>query len=795
METQKNMRIHIFFITLILSLMLVDVNASTSIKHFTESDGLPQSLITCVTQDSKGYIWISSWNGLSRYDGYSFSNFKARQGDNCPLITNRIYFIRETKGGDILCKCPDGYYLFKTNEKKFVALKNKKTDKGDRFRPTPQQTAIISSLPEYKDIETRILYKDRQGGYWIYTHRGLDRLFFGKEKVGPTKFSHHGEEVIRSLFCDKENRIFIADKNGFVRICTTKGLPIGYLTKNGNISKTRMSFGASVYSMLQDSHGFLWIGTKPNGLLRLRESKDGSFSVKSFTQKANSNSISCNNVYAIKEDPSGRILVGTFNGGLNIIENPWSDSPKFINRNHGLQFPKEANSIYDMLLTPDSTLLLATNHGIFTAHIDKNVQKIRFLQNKRIPADPLSISNNQAMALLRSNDGTIYVATYGGSLNIIEKESLHTHHLKFSALTTENGMMSDVVLNMCEDAQGMIWLVSEYCLMKYNPKKRSFTNYSESLFTGHFSFSEAKPLYVSESHTIFFGTTQGALTINEKTIRKSNFVPKILFDVPSHIELSPQEKSLRISFAAIDLNKNEHIQYAYMLEGVDTHWMYTTENHINLSNIPAGTFRLKIKSTNGDGIWCDNETFVTIHRTPYFNERPIAWMLYGGLILIACVLSFRLYRYIRRLQNEIKTLKLSAGEKMEYIKVRVADMIDHNAKEPANTDSIESSTFRSKVEKIVLEHLSDTDLNVDFIAKEMCTSRSSLYIIMKKELDCTPNNFILDIRLNAARQMLLEKKSLNVSEVAYRCGFSDPKYFSRCFKKAMGVTPSEIRMD
>lgn len=99
------------------------------------------------------------------------------------------------------------------------------------------------------------------------------------------------------------------------------------------------------------------------------------------------------------------------------------------------------------------------------------------------------------------------------------------------------------------------------------------------------------------------------------------------------------------------------------------------------------------------------------------------------------------------------------------------------------------------MEKIVLEHLSDADLNVDFIAKEMCTSRSSLYIIMKKELDCTPNNFILDIRLNTARQMLLEEKSLNVSEVAYRCGFSDPKYFSRCFKKAMGVTPSEIRMD
>ena len=92
------MRINRFLITLILSLVLVDIAASTSIKHFTESDGLPQSLITCVIQDSKGYIWISSWNGLSRYDGYSFSNFKARKGDNCPLITNRIFFIRETTG-------------------------------------------------------------------------------------------------------------------------------------------------------------------------------------------------------------------------------------------------------------------------------------------------------------------------------------------------------------------------------------------------------------------------------------------------------------------------------------------------------------------------------------------------------------------------------------------------------------------------------------------------------------------------------------------------------------------------
>ncbi|MDD6392939.1 MAG: two-component regulator propeller domain-containing protein, partial [Prevotella sp.] len=217
------MRTYRYIITLIITLTLVGARASTSVRHFTESDGLPQSLITCVIQDRKGYIWISSWNGLSRYDGYSFSNFKARQGDNCPLVTDRILFIREVAGGDILCKCPDGYYLFKTAAKRFVALKDKKTDSGDRFRPTPAQKTAISSLPEYKGVEARILYKDRQGGYWIYTHRGLDRLTFGREKTAPRKCGNKGEEVIRAIFRDRQKRIFIADKNGFVRIVSPDG--------------------------------------------------------------------------------------------------------------------------------------------------------------------------------------------------------------------------------------------------------------------------------------------------------------------------------------------------------------------------------------------------------------------------------------------------------------------------------------------------------------------------------------------------------------------------------------------
>lgn len=790
------MKIHKIATTLVMLLMLITTPAATTthIQHFSESDGLPQSTVTCVMQDSRGYIWISSWNGLSRYDGYSFQNFKARQGDNCPLTTNRILFIREAKGGNILCKCPDGFYLFAVDKKKFVRIKGKKHDSGDRFRPTPQQQKIISSLPGYSDIEHRILFKDKQNGFWIYTHRGLDRLTFARDKIGPVKYGNAGEEFIRTIFQSKNGTFFVADKNGFVRTFTADGKLTGYLTKSGNTVKTRTPFGANVYSMYQDSHGSLWLGTKPDGLFRLKKMKNGSYQMQSFTKGSSRHSINCNSIYAIGEDRYGRILVGTYGGGLNIVKNPWSDNPEFINCNNSItQYPAKAKSIHDILLKKDGTLLLATNDGLFSTAIKQQPEKMAFYKNERSGADPKSLSNNQVMALLQAKDGTIYVATYGGGLNVIEKNNTLTKKIDFTALTTDNGMASDVILNMCEDKSGMLWLVSEHCLMKYNPRKNTFTNYSETFFTDGFSFSEVRPYYSYAKEKTFFGTTQGLLVIDEKAITKSAFTPRILFDAPSDINLKPEEKNLNITFAALDYNKNEPIQYAYMLEGIDNRWMYTTENHINLTNIPAGTFRLIVKSTNGDGIWKENTAYVTIHRTPYFNERPVAWMLYGGLILIVVFAIFKIYRYTRRLENEIKELKLSKDEKIEYIKVRLGDIISSsNSDEPAKENN-ESSAFKEKVEEIVNEHLADADLNVDAIAKEMCMSRSALYVMMKKEFDCTPNNFILDRRLKAAQQMLISEGKKNVSEIAYSCGFSDPKYFSRCFKKATGMTPTEMR--
>lgn len=786
----------LLFLSIRLSLSAMP---SYQIKRFSDREGMPQNQVTCVMQDSKGYIWISSWNGLSRYDGYNFIHYKARQGDNCPLHTNRILYIRETQKGDILCKCHDGYYMFKTKEKRFVALDKHFKDHGDRYRPTARQKALVGNISEYSGIEFKILYQDRQKGYWIYTHKGLDRITFGDDKISPVKYSDHGEEFVRAIYRDHKGRLFIADKNGFVRITSPDGTSSAYLTGNGTLSVQRKPFGVKVYSIYQDSRGYVWMGCKPEGLFRLKDTGRGGFSVKYFSHDSKDKySLSCNSIYSIAEDKRGRILLGTYGGGLNIVENAGSDNPQFINSGNRLRnFPYAANFIHDIKLLPSGILLIGTNTGLYTCRISDTPQRMMFYANRRVPSEKTSLSNDQIMSILHSHDGKLYVATYGGGLNIIKSKELLSDKIEFHAMTTDNGMASDVALSMCEDASGKIWIVSEHTIMEYNPSTNTFSNITNGLFTEGFSFSEVPPLYVKSDNSMILGTTQGALTIRLKNIGKSTFKPKIVFDTSDSISLSPDEKTLSVGFAALDYNKNEPIRYAYKLEGVDKEWLYTVDNHVNLSNIPAGTFRLRVRSTNGDGVWMPNEACITISRTPYFNERPVAWMIYGGLILAIVFVAVKVMRYIRRLEQEIKKMRLSGDEKMEYIKVRLGDMMDRSTDESdgdVNEDAfIENSEFKSKVETFMKANISNPDLSVSAFAKEMGVSRSVLYLQMKNIYGSTPNTYIQDLRIEMASRLLRQDRNLNISEIAYQCGFSDPKYFSRCLKKAKGCTPTEYR--
>ena len=608
------------------------------------------------------------------------------------------------------------------------------------------------------------------------------------------KLSGAAEEEVHCLYVDKKDRTWVADKNGHVRVGDK------YLTPKGELSTTPVAFGQNVYCILEDSQGDLWLGAKPDGLTRLKASETGEgYTVKRYVHDENDpNSLSCDNIYDMVEDGQQRLWIATYKGGLNMYDLRQKHDGVFLHKNNGLSgWPTdvESDKVRCLHITPQQVLIAGTLNGLYTCSLGGDLRDMKFWHHCRRPDDATSLSNNWVMDIEPLRDHTVAIATSGGGFCLTDDRRLLSEHAPFCTFTTDQGLPSDVCLSLFFKPSHGLYIVSQTSISCFSLSDSTVTNYTRGTLDERFKLLDTKPVFAG-AH-LLFGTTQGVLSVSPQDMQKSNYQPPLVFDCSSDIRLSPDERSLTIQFAALDFNKNVPITYAYRIEGMDNRWIYITDNHITLPDIPAGTFRLHLRSTNGDGVWADNEHILTIHRRAAFHETPWAWMLYGLLLALLVIGIYRVVRYIRLLQNEIKDIRLTSNQRIEVMSERIRELL--SIKEAVEiieqvevVENEEDRLFAERVKTFVNEHLGDSDLSMQDFAQAMAISRTLLFARMKSVFNTSPNNYLLNQRIERAKTMLRQPNVL-VADVAYRCGFSDPKYFSKCFKKLTGQTPSEFQ--
>ena len=108
--------------------------------------------------------------------------------------------------------------------------------------------------------------------------------------------------------------------------------------------------------------------------------------------------------------------------------------------------------------------------------------------------------------------------------------------------------------------------------------------------------------------------------------------------------------------------------------------------------------------------------------------------------------------------------------------------------------SSEDEMFMNKITGFIEKNISDSDISINDMAAAMAVSRSGLNRKMRQLLGVTPADFLKEARMKRAVKMLKETDA-SVADIAYGCGFSDPKYFAKCVKALTGKTPREIRQD
>ena len=608
-----------------------------------------------------------------------------------------------------------------------------------------KQNKIIPFYNEPGTVSCRFSNKlhsamsDRQGNLWMCTHsKGLEKITFldsqfHLETPNPQDYESLSNET-RAIFEDRSRNLWVAFKDGTLRVYDSNRKYTGYLTEAGTISQSGAKLKGVVYSIFQDRKGIIWIGTKGGGLV-CAEKAGNQFRLSRYNYNGDDiYSLSDDNIYSLCEDSKGRVWVATFGGGINYIDKDRNGRVIFINNRNNLKGYPIDQCYRARYITKDNKgyIWVGTTSGVISFKDNfSNPEEIQFNHNSRMPGNPASLSNNDVHWIHSTKKGELYLATFGGGLNKLISVSEKGKAI-FKCYTVKDGAPSDVLLSIQEDIKGNLWISTENGLSKFIPSQQRFENYDEKSFAFKVTFSEGTS-EAAANNEIYFGTTNGFFHFNPVAIRKSTYVPYITFsqlmiankvvepgensvlnlalDNTEELTLSHKENIVTIQYAALDMRNSENIQYAYILEGFDKEWTYVDKQRTaTYTNLPKGDYVFRVKSTNSDGVWVNNERSIKITILPSFWETPWAYMLYFifilALILIAVYILFTIYR----LKNEV-----SVEQQVSDIKLRFFTDISHELRTPLTLISgpVEFVLKNSKLPEDAREQLDLVKRNTD----------------------------------------------------------------------------------
>jgi AraC-like DNA-binding protein len=484
-------------------------------------------------------------------------------------------------------------------------------------------------------------------------------------------------------------------------------------------------------------------------------------------------------------------------------------------------YPKQvAQRVRYLHLAQDGQVLMAaTTEGLIVAKLEQQADQMHFLLHQREANRAQSLSSSAVMDIMRAPDGRMYVSTESGGVNRIEDNDLLKQQLTFRHYSAKNKKLPiDVVQSMVPLQNGMCAIVSSH-LVSIVDSTEQYRQLDARSFNADYRFSDARPQMLGGARWIF-GLNDGAFLTTAQQMEGSAYRPQIVLTGVSiqggediwavthadTLTLQPQERSITIHFAAIDYQAADRISYAFRLQKDGqrdtTQWNNIGSNRsVTLLDLEPGTYRLEMRSTNADGKWIDNSRVLTLIVQPTFWE---AWygQLFLALIVIAIVVAIiytLLYiRSIKRQQRETLEKYLSLievrGEKQEVRSERSgvsAEMaaLQTSVQEPRSS---ELDPLLQRVMQFVEENISNSEAGVGDMALAAAVSRSGLQRKLKQAMGITPQDLLREARIKRACQLLRETNK-TVAEVAYSCGFTDPKYFSRSFKQSTGQSPTEYK--
>jgi signal transduction histidine kinase/ligand-binding sensor domain-containing protein len=458
------------------------------------NSGLSESNVLCILQDSRGFMWFGTGDGLVKYDGYSFTTYKNDRKDPNSISNNFIQGIAESKTGDLwIATLGGGVCKYDRHKEKFIRY---------------QSDLSNTNTPVLDDINT--VLEDSEGKVWIGTSDGLDRL-----DPQTNQFTHYrhsendpaslSDNYIRHIFEDSDHNIWLSTMKGGLNLFDRK---TGTFTsfRHSRLDSKSISSDA-VYTVFEDSKRRLWIGTNEDGLNLFDKEKKQFHSFK-HTDAAR-NSLSNNSIRGIEEDHEQKLWIATENGGVNVFDPVRRTFYHYFNDEHDVA-SLASNSVNTLFKDRKGNMWVGTfNAGINLVDIDAG----KFRHYRHVLSSN-SLSNNKVLCIYEDSRKNIWIGTDGGGLNVFDPRTGQFTSYRHEE-NNKNSISGNNVLSVCEDDKGDIWIGTwGEGITVFNPYKQTFKHFRNDPYNAKsLSSNNAWAIFRDKQNQIWVGTYGGGLNL------------------------------------------------------------------------------------------------------------------------------------------------------------------------------------------------------------------------------------------------------------------------------------------
>ena len=616
-------------------------------------------------EDSEHALWLGTWEcglqKIDRYTGKAITYLHPSEGKGA----THIHSLMEYAPHQLLIGSDDGLLLFNTL-----------TCEHQLF--TEDETTPYS-------LSNRFVYpivKDREGGIWVGTYYGgvnyLSPNTGQFECFAHSRFYNSVNGTVIGRFCeDSSGYIWIASDDGGLSRFAPKDKQFTHYMPDEH--RNSLSYH-NVHALCMDDDD-LWIGTYTGGV-NVLNTKTGTFRVYT-TKGGDLTTLDGTSSYAIFRDREKRIWV-TSMAGINLYNR---EEDNFIR-------VKDLESLtIDIDQDADGNIWFSTQgKGLFKYNPDKKTWKNYVYSNT-----PGALVNDQVNCVLIDGNGNMWVGTMNGLCKYDAGED------RFEAIPLD--IPSRNICGIVED-QHVLWLTTTKGLVRYAPGEscQVFTR-SDGLQSEQFLPNAA--LKASDGK-IYVGSVNGFNAFYPYQIKMNKVLPPVVITgleifnkeirigdkkLPkalnwmAELDLSYKDHVFSLLYASLSYCTPEKNQYAYKLEGFDKDWNYVgSQNKATYTNLPAGTYVFKVKATNNDGIWSNQEASLKITIHPPFYWSTASKILYFIWVCIALTffIRFLLKRTEKKHTAEINQLNVSKEKEVHEAKIKFFTMIAHEIRTPVS---------------------------------------------------------------------------------------------------------------